>query len=261
MNAQPPLHQALSDNLFNKLGSSQHLEIAGYLRSAKKIYVDSSARAAAAQTWDESPWTIESNIDQIVWPSEPTWYEMPGYLRSIEGGDNPQVGFLVMRHPSFYNLIMIITGYSTSEIVANHCYATAIIDLDAMNESAFRARRFYSHARAESMERVMSNIGVTLSPDFEDELMLTYDDNRDVVDAVMRDASADIPLLLSLLVARQSANGFIIDFNGDKTTWSNAPKQKRNAIGKIADRLERRLSSGIVRTRGARGKPRLVWFA
>jgi hypothetical protein len=76
----------------------------------------------------------------------------------------------------------------------------------------------------------------------------------------MRDATADIPLLLSMMVAEATENGFILDMGEDGNRLVAAPLSVRSRFGRIADRMARRMSSGIVRLPRGRREPRLVWF-
>lgn len=256
-----PLSRNLYESLFKRVGSDQHVEIAGYLRDAVKTVFDETAAVAVRGLWEKAPWTVESNLDFVDWPSEPSWYEMPGYLRNVTAGDSPKMGFLVLPHPEGGGHYMVVTAFETSSIEPRHCFAVALIDAVALAENAVKARRFYSKTNDESVERIMSLIGVSISPDFRDELLITEDEREEVIEAVMRDATADIPLLLTLMAARAAENGLMTDLNEEGGRIVSLPKPQRTRLGKISDRLGRRLSNGLVRIPRAAKPPRLVWYA
>jgi hypothetical protein len=255
------LSARLNEALFRRAGSDQHIEIAGYLREAEKTVLDPTAADAVRKLRDEATWTVESNLDLVKWPGGPVWYEMPGYIMNLQEGEDPRMGFLVLPHPQGGGIYMVVTAFSTASIEPRHCFAMSLIDAGALAENAYFARRYYSHAQDESLERLMGHIGVSISDDFRDELMITEDGREEVIEAVMRDATADIPLLLALMVAEASENGFVLDMSEEGNTLVGAPLPGRTRLGEFADRFARRMSSGIVRFPRGRKAPRLAWFA
>ncbi|MBY3151030.1 hypothetical protein HFO56_01130 [Rhizobium laguerreae] len=256
-----PLSEALSANLFQRLGSGQHVEIAGYIRDAAKTVFSADAAAAVRKLWADTPWTVESNLDLVTWPGAPTWYEIPGNLAGVPSGDKPVLGFLMLPHPEEEGLYMVVTAFQTSAIAARHCYAVALLDVASLTDNAIRARHFYSKTPSESVERIMMQIGVSISDDFRDELMITEDGREEVVEAAMRDATAEIPLLLSILAVEGTENGLLIDFNETSSTVTALPLRERSRLGRFSDRMKRRLSSGLVRIPRRNRSPRLAWFA
>lgn len=257
------LSSNLSDNLMKRVGADQHLEIAGFIREADKSVLDAKAGETVRNLWSKSPWTVESNLDLVNWPDRPTWYEMPGLPKNLGEGDQAVLGFLILPHPAVPGLYQVVTCFETAEIAARHCYAMAYIDVASLSDNAVRARRFYSKIPTESAERIMMQIGVSISDDFRDELMIMEDDREEVIDAVMRDATADVPILLAILVAAESENAFLLDLNqpDHHRNLKGMPLRRRHLPGRWADKLERRLSSGIVRIPRAAKKPRLVAYA
>lgn len=256
-----PFWQRFYDALFKRVGSDQHVEIAGYLKDAEKRVLDKTAGEAVRDLWRDSPWSVESNLDLVQWPTSPVWYELPGFLRGVETGENPVMGFLVLPHPKGDGLYMVFTAFETSTIDPRHCFAVALLDAAAIMENAVGARRFYSQVPHECVERIMSQIGVSISPDFRDELMITEDDREEVIEAVMRDATADIPILLTIMAAESAENSFTIDMQESGNTLCSLPKGKRGVIGRVLDKLERRLSNGLVRQPRGRKRPKLFWYA
>lgn len=256
-----PLSETLCANLFQRLGSGQHIEIAGYIRDAEKVVFSGSAAAALRGLWNESPWTVESNLDMVTWPGVPTWYEVPGYLGNIADGEEPVVGFLMLPHPEEAGLYMVATAFQSSTVAARHCYAMALLDVASLTDNAIRARHFYSRVPSESVARIMSQIGVSISDDFRDELMITEDGREEVIEAAMRDATAEIPVLLSLLAAEAAENGLLLDLGDSTSTVTALPLPARSRLGRFADRMARRLSSGLVRLPRRNRAPRLAWFA
>lgn len=254
-----PLSEALCANLFQRLGSGQHIEIAGYVRDAEKAVFSADATAALRRLWNDSPWTVESNLDMVTWPGTPTWFELPGYDGGIADGEEPVVGFLMLPHPEEDGLYMVATAFQSSTVAARHCYAMALLDVASLTDNANRARQFYSRTAAESVARIMSQIGVSISDDFRDELMITEDGREEVIEAAMRDATAEIPVLLSLLAAEAAENGLLLDLAESVSTALPLPTRSR--LGRFADRLGRRLSSGLVRLPRRNRAPRLAWFA
>lgn len=256
-----PFSESLTAHLLQRLGSPQHIEFAGFVREATKTVLSETAAQAVRRLWVENPWTVESNLDLVNWPGEPTWYELPGYLKNVNEGDNPILGFLLLPHPEDEGLYMVATAFETSTISARHCYAMALLDVSSLVDNAARARNFYSFTPDESAERIMSLVGVSISDDFRDELMILQDGNEEVIEAVMRDATSEIPILLSLLAAEAAENGFVLDLSENGTTVANLPLPTRSAVGRFADRFSRRLSSGLVRLPRRRRPPKLAWFS
>lgn len=257
-----PLSETLLANLFQRLGSGQHLEIAGYIREAEKVVFAADAAKALRGLWAETPWTVESNLDMVTWPGQPTWYEVPGYLGNIAEGEDPIVGFLLLPHPEEAGLYMVATAFQSSTVAARHCYAMALLDVAALTDNAIHARHFYSRTAEESIARIMSQIGVSISDDFRDELMITEDGREEVIEAAMRDATAEVPVLLALLTAEAAENGLIIDMSGTRSKVTALPLPERSKFGRFTDRMTRRLSSGLVRIAPRRNRPpRLRWFA
>jgi hypothetical protein len=256
-----PLAEALTANLFQRLGSGQHLEIAGYIREASKTTFSADAAAAVRKLWADTPWTVESNLDLVKWPATPTWYEAPGNPDGVLGGEDPLIGYLMLPHPDEEGLYMVVTAIQSSTIAARHCYAVAMLDVAALTDNAIRARHYYSKTPSESVERIMMQIGVSISDDFKDELMITEDGREEVLEAAMRDATAEIPILLSILAVEGAENGLLIDFSETSSTVAALPLAERSRLGRMADRLARRLSSGLVRMPRRNRPPRLAWFA
>jgi hypothetical protein len=256
------LSEALHTNLFQRIGSGQHIEIAGYIREAEKVVFSAEAAKALRDLWTETPWTVESNLDMVKWPGQPIWYELPGYLGTLAEGEEPIVGFLLLPHPEEAGLYMVATAFQSSTVAARHCYAMALLDVAALTDNALRARHFYSRTAVESVARIMSQIGVSISDDFRDELMITEDGNEEVVEAAMRDATAEVPILLALLAAEAAGNGFLIDLSETPSKVTALPLPQRSGLGRFSDRMTRRLSSGLVRFSPRRKRPaKLSWFA
>jgi hypothetical protein len=255
------LSESLCANLFQRIGSGQHIEIAGYIRDAGKVVFSEHAATALRRLWKDFPWTVESNLDMVTWPGEPTWYEVPGYLGNIADGEEPVVGFLVLPHPEEPGLYMVATAFQSSTVAARHCYAMALLDVAALTDNAMRARRFYSKTATESAERIMMQIGVSISDDFRDELMITEDGKEEIIEAAMRDATAEIPVLLTLLATEASDNGFLLDLGESTSKVTSLPLPKRSRFGRFADKMARRLSSGLVRLPRRNRTPRIVWFS
>jgi hypothetical protein len=256
-----PLSEAVTTNLFQRLGSGQHIEIAGHIRDAAKTVFSAEAASAVRTLWSETPWTIESNLDLVTWPGRPTWFEVPGRLASVPEDDEAVIGFLLLPHPEEDGLYMVVTSFQSSTIAARHCYAVALLDVAAITDNAVRARCFYSKTPSESVERIMMQIGVSISDDFRDELMITEDGREEVVEAAMRDATAEIPLLLSILAVEAADNGMLVDYSETSSTVIALPLAERSRLGRLSDRMARRLSSGLVRTPRRNRSPKLTWFA
>ncbi|MDW9478807.1 hypothetical protein GOB57_08840 [Sinorhizobium meliloti] len=256
-----PLSESLYSNLFQRMGSDQHVEIAGFIKAAAKVVFSAEAATALRELWSKTPWTVESNLDMVKWPGAPTWYEVPGYLGKVDEGDDPVVGFLVLPHPEDPRLYMVATAFQSSTVAARHCYAMALLDVAALTDNAIRARRFYSRTPEESVERIMSLIGVAISDDFRDELLITEDGREEVIEAAMRDATAEVPVLLSLLAAEAADNGLLLDLSDTASTVKALPLPARSKLGRFGDRMTRRLSSGLVRQPRRNRPPRLSWFA
>lgn len=254
------LSDALCANLFQRIGSGQHLELAGFIREARKVEFSAGASEAVRKLWKNSPWTVESNLDLVIWPGVPTWYELPGQVDSPLGVEST-VAFLLLPHPEEDGLYMVVTAVRSATVDARHCFAVALLDVASLSDNAVKARRFYSRTAEESVERVMMEIGVSISDDFRDELMITEDGREEVVEAAMRDATAEVPILLTILAAESASNGFLLDMGETASSVDNTPLPTRSGYGRLSDILSRRLSSGLIRKPRRNKTPRLQWFA
>jgi hypothetical protein len=257
-------NETLADRLyascFQRVGSDQHIELAGLIKEADRYSLSEDAAEDVRRHCADNPWGVESNMDLIDWPKRPLWIEWRGYLRNVERGENPLSGFLVLPHPEYENKFVVFSATETSEVRARHSYATAVLDTDQMAVHAWQARRFYSKTPDEALERLMSVINVTMSNDFRDEMLITNDYDATVIDSALRDASADIPFFLTVMVAMRARAGFSPALAEKQIELRSVQRRERSAIGRIADRFAGRLSSGIVRSGKGDERDRLTWF-
>lgn len=254
---ETPLALGLAEALFRKLGSDLHLEIAGFLRGADKFETDVKTTRDLEELSSTLTWSVESNMDLMVVPDRPTWVEM--VVQKNEEGDT-RTGFLILPRPDNSDVFMVLTALSGPTVSPRHCFAMAIVDMTHIRTNAALARNRYSKAPDESFERIMRLVGVSMNSEFEEELLLVEDGNRQVIDAAMKDATAGLPLLFTFLVALGSHNGFEREYGSASTKIISTEKPSRSRAGRLHDRMHRRLSFGFVRSKGRGGVPKIRCF-
>lgn len=262
------IHNSLASRLygalFQRLGSDQHLEIAEHIKDSRKISLDNKTGKSLREIVTEFPWTIESNLDAAAWPIEPTWYEIDIASRLGRESKKATTGFLVLPHPSGPGMYMILTAFEAEGTSARHCFAMAFIAAQDLVENAQKARDFYSKTPDESIERMMSLIGVSMTNDFKEELLIIQDEGESIIEAALRDAAVEMPLLLAILVAQNTTNGLIRQYRGGKPQGDmelfSTPLPTRNKVGRVMDNINRRQSSGFVRKQKPKGEVDLIWY-
>lgn len=253
------LATALCESLTRRIGSSLHLELAALVRDARKRVIAGEGGRGLRALSRRAPWTVESNLDLIAWPAEPLWIETAPYEAADDRREH-DIGFLLFRVPDsdFY---AAATAVRSPAAPAQHAFAVALLDPATLAAHAGEARRKYSKTPDESLERLMGVIGVTMAEEFVEELRLLDEGGERMVDAAMRDATAEIPLLLATLLSIGASGCFIEDHSDESlgaVRLEGLPRPTRTRFGRFADGLRRRQSSGFIRTGGR--KPRLRWF-
>ena len=257
------LSHRLYTALFQRLGSDQHLEIAEFIKRSKKITLDAKIGQNLRDVVNNNPWTVESNLDSALWPDEPTWYEVDIPSRLGRDDSNSKTGFLVLPHPSGPGSYMVLTAFEAGDASARHCFAMSFINTQDVNENAYLARERYSKTPDESIERLMSVFGVSITNEFKEELLIIQDGDEAIIEAALRDAALEMPLLMAILVALNTKNGLIQQITQGATSDINlvsAPLPIRKRIGTFLDKLNRRQSSGFIRKIKPKGGAELAWY-
>jgi len=239
--SRPLLADRLYRSAVGALGSAEHLQVAGLLGEARRTVFDRQAALEVRALLDRNPWAFESNLDAIRPPSSPEWYEWPLETRAGHGGgDSAVTGCLVVPHPQEYGTIVVVTGWDDGSGMARHAYAVAIIDLAHLYEHAFAARTRFSRTPDESLERMMASVSVYMPNGFGDEIDIMTDGSREAREAAMRDATAEVPFLLALIVALGSKGGFVRACGEGAEHVSLAPPLKPGLAAAAAAWLTRR---------------------
>lgn len=190
------------------IGAPEHAQIAELLGEARRHRIGKPAALEIRRRLYADPATFERNLDAVVRPSGPEWYEWPLETRAGHGGgDRAVTGCLVLPHPDVESVVTFVTGWVGAKAIARHSYGTAMVDLNDLQKHAYEAREFYSSTPVESVERMMEQIGVAVPLGFQDEIAIMFDRSESAMEAVMRDASSEIPFMLAVLVAMRCEGG------------------------------------------------------
>ena len=207
------LYEALYRACIDNPWSPDHKQIAGLLLSADRLVVDEQLAIDIDDEVERSPWSVESNADLIDWPQKPLWIEWPLAATIIqEPGIGASTGVLICPHPDFPEVVMAVSGWrKNSDADGDHSYAAAFIDKDKLRYTAMAARSLgMSRSPAKSLRRLLDSIGVTISQDFQDELLLKFKDDDAVIGEALKSATGEIPFALALLILR-SSSGMLVE--------------------------------------------------
>lgn len=232
-----------------RLGADEHLQVAGLLRAARQIRVDRVAAAAIRDWVDGNPWAVECNLDAVSLPDGPVWLEWPLETRSGHGGgEGASTGCLVAPNPDHPGLLAFVTGWDTGDGQARHAFAVAVADLQGLYDLAWGARTRFSRTPAESLARMMSSVSVSMPEGFADEVDILTDGSVDAREAAMRDATAEVPMVLALLVAMGRPGGMALHRDGDGVEAASlSPAPRRSALSRLAAMLPGRRPSAFTR--------------
>ncbi len=204
--------QLLADKVYrfccDAIGAPEHLQIAEQLIGATKHVLTHTAAVTIRDAIDRSPWAFEQNLDQLRRPAGAEWYEWPLPTRAGHGGgDQAVTGCLVLPHPDLETVITMVTAWVGEKKIARHSYGVAMVDLSDLSVNAYHARNGFSEVADESIERIMGQIGIAVPLGFQDEIAIMFNRSEGAMEGIMRDASAEIPFVLAMLLARQARGG------------------------------------------------------
>jgi len=190
------------------IGAPEHLQIAEHLVSARKHVLTAAAAGKIRHALDRSPWVFEQNLDQIVRPSEPQWFEWPLPTRAGHGGgDGAVTGCLVIPHPDVETVMTMITAWVGEKRIARHSYGSAMVELTDLQSASYYARNGYSEVADESIERMMGQIGIAVPLGFQDEVAIMFNRSEGAMEGILRDSSAEIPFVLAIMLAMRASGG------------------------------------------------------
>lgn len=250
------LYRACMDNPW----SPDHKQIAGLLLGAKRFVVSEALALDLDSELEERPHTIETNIDLASWPTEPTWFEWPLAATIIQKpGVGAATGVLICPHPDFPGLFMAVSAWRRDdEQLANHSYASAIIDVNLLDQNAHDVRSGgHSLAAPDSIRRLLDLISVTITQDFQDELLIKFKQNEQVIGEALKSASGEIPFLLGLLVVVSQPDLVSRNTFDDHVFLERAPQTEPGLIEKLKSKLVSP-QKGLIR-QARWGAPKLVW--
>lgn len=232
----------LSDLLYkssvSKLGSDEHLQIAGMISSAKKFVIQKDSARNLREVLDADPIQFERNLDLVERPDSEIWYEWPIRTRTGHGGgDDARTGCLVAPHPADDRLSVVVTGWSDGKS-ARHAYAIGLFNTEILKNAAEFARKTRRQDRESSYTRILQTIGGTISPGFRDEIAILSEGSKKAIPAALRDGTAEVPFLLAILIASKCADG-LQHRHGTKGALS-LPKTKVRKDRRLMDALLRR---------------------
>ncbi|NTF17498.1 hypothetical protein G6L37_03730 [Agrobacterium rubi] len=244
------------------IGAPEHLQIAEQLAGARKHVISLEAAMTIRASLDAAPWAFEQNLDMIERPDGPEWFEWPLPTRAGHGGgDKATTGCLVLPHPDIDTVVTMITAWVGKKRIARHSYGAAMVDLSDLKVAAYHARNGYSEIAEESMERMMGQIGLAVPLGFQDEIGIMFNRSEGAMEGILRDSSAEIPFVLSILLARQAKGGLVSREAEEQTHLEFGPP----AIPGIMERISLALSGAknlpLRRTVGIMGGVNLRWSA
>jgi len=250
------LGDKVSAAAFGALGAPEHLQIAGLIRNATAHVIERDAAEAVLDALENHTWSVESNLDLIPVPSGASWFEWPLPTRSGRGGgDTAKTGCLVVPHPEVENLLTIVTAWEAQGLPM-HAYGIALVDLGEIEFAAIAARRFYSKIREESLTRIMSRVSAFVPEAFRDEMLILTDGDETSSEAAMRDATAEVPFLLTLMLALNANGGLKVEEADGKLRTFLPPARRREGVRGIVDGILKRPPGCFLRT----GEREATWM-
>lgn len=223
-NATKPDAQYLAHSLFRACmdnpWAADHKQIAGAILRAEKYIFEFECADIIATRFEEEPWKTEARIREIKWPRTPIWIEWPlpaGIVKVV--GQGAVTGALIIPHPDFEDVIVVVTSWRESaEAEAKHSYATAILSKETLSKKIKLPVVKSDDERFRSHQRILENIGVIISDDLQDELLLKFSGDAEVIGEAKKSATGEIPLLFALMVYISNNKNAITKGEGD---WSN----------------------------------------
>jgi len=253
----------LADRLYQasvtRLGSEEHLQIAGFLREADRTVIAKDAALAVRDFVYEDPWQVECNLDLVERPTGPVWYEWPLETKAGHGGgDGATTGCLVLPYPGDEEAMAVVTGWDNGGN-PRHSFAVALIDTALLANLAWGARNLYSDEREDSLARMMSVVTAGMPHGFSDEISILTDGDKDAVDAAMRDATAEMPFLMAMFVFLKAEGGLEIRSEDGRKTAILSDIPGKSLAERALDKFRRSAYKGLRRDEGKR-QTRLRWF-
>jgi hypothetical protein len=168
-------------------------------------------------------------------------------------------GCLVLPHPDIDTMVTMITAWMGEKKIARHSYGVANVDLGDLSANAYNARNGYSDLAEDSIERIMEQIGLAVPLGFQDEIAIMFNRSEGAMEGILRDSSAEIPFVLTLMLAKQ-ANGALVTTQGEHA-WNIDLGQPvpESTSEKISSILSKPDNSPFRRSVGLMGGIRLRW--
>jgi hypothetical protein len=242
----------------NTMGAEEHHQIANLIRASRIHIVDGDVAEAARDAMINHTHSLERNLDLVRLPASPVWFEWPLPPRNGRPHSGPGIartGCLIAPHPEDDKLHMIVSAWEMDG-VAMHAYGIGIIaqgDLDAV---AAQARRLSSSSAEESISRIMSVIVAFVPPAFEDEMRI-ISDGEDQTMGALRDATADVPMMLSLLLLSASEGGAAFhEAEDDTVSVRMGDNYAPSTMLRISETVLGRWKPGFLRL----GKKSVAWL-
>lgn len=239
-------------------GSDEHMQIAGLIKDAKKNTIDIEAATAIRRLLNDDPYAIECGLHFVERPTSPVWYEWGLETRSGHGGnENVKTGCLVVPHDFDEHLMLVVTGWTEDGLNARHAFAVALFDTETLAVAAKIARSRKKPTNDESLSRILRYINVTMPSGFGDEIDILTDGDPFAKERSYRDATAEIPFLLTVMLLEKTKGGL----HGEMVDGATRQTLSRPLNKGIFRRLQNKLGyqqSDLITPRSNRFQP--VWF-
>lgn len=225
------LADLLYSSSMKNFGSDEHMQIAGLINEAKKNVIEKDTAIEIRRFLNENPAAIEKGLSYIQRPEKPVWYEWPLETRSGHGGDeNARTGCLIAPHPADEELILAVTGWSTDGTTARHAFSVALFDTGSMDQLSKLANSRTKTSPEASLARILSAIETTMPPGFGDEINILTDNDPMAHQRSYRDATAEIPYLLSIMLLERCNGGLVGEMADGAVIYKMAAPSKRGVI-------------------------------
>jgi hypothetical protein len=206
MEAPRPLHDRICEVALASIGSVEHTQVGTLVRDARKMSFTREAAVAARDTLLARAWTVECNLDLVPGIGTPMWLEWPlPTVAGHGGGDLAVTGCLLAPHPADPETLVAVTGWFNGEDVG-YSLAVSMVDTREIALMSYEARQDGDPGSHASLERILEHVHATLPPGFADEIETMTDATADL-ESVLRDATAEIPLALTLLLGTRAGGG------------------------------------------------------
>jgi hypothetical protein len=168
-----------------------------------------------------------------------------------------KTGCLVVPHEFDEHLMLVVTGWTEDGINARHAFAVSLFDTETLAVAAKIARTRKKPTNAESLSRIMKYINVTMPSGFGDEINILTDSDPFAKERSYRDATAEIPFLLAVMLLEKTKGGLHGEMVDGATKQKLSRPLNKGIFRRVLDKISHE-KSNLITPRSNRFKP--IWY-